>query len=57
MAKLKYKDLMFNFEKCIKWDDIAKILGKEDHFDEEKLSKEEIKNKIQHYKKMLEMED
>jgi 3-(methylthio)propanoyl-CoA dehydrogenase len=34
MAKLKYNDLMFNFEKCVPWKDISDVLGKEDHFDE-----------------------
>ncbi|MFH0974434.1 MAG: acyl-CoA dehydrogenase family protein [Spirochaetota bacterium] len=34
MAKLKYNDLMFNFEKCVQWQDIADALGKENHFDE-----------------------
>ncbi|MBN2401703.1 MAG: acyl-CoA dehydrogenase family protein [Spirochaetes bacterium] len=34
MAKLKYDDLMFNFEKCIPWNEIANALGKENHFDE-----------------------
>jgi 3-(methylthio)propanoyl-CoA dehydrogenase len=34
MAKLKYNDLTFNFEKFIPWKDISDVLGKEDHFDE-----------------------
>jgi 3-(methylthio)propanoyl-CoA dehydrogenase len=34
MAKLKYNDLMFNFEKCIPWKNISDVLGKENHFDE-----------------------
>ena len=34
MAKFKYDDLLFNFEKCIPWHEIAEASGKENHFDE-----------------------
>lgn len=34
MAKFKYDDLLFNFEKCIPWHEIAEVSGKENHFDE-----------------------
>ncbi len=34
MSKLKYNDLMFNFEKFIQWKDISDVSGKENHFDE-----------------------
>ena len=34
MPKFRFDDLMFNFEKFIRWDHIAEELGKENHFDE-----------------------
>ena len=34
MSNLKYDDLQFIFEKCIRWEDIAEVLGKDNLRDE-----------------------